>query len=238
MKRSRYFYSKYGDDSDDYDDLFYKEQFKKKKPRLSNEKKKDGEDDGDVIDIHVKKNEPKIYAKHNNIYFISGVNKNSVDTLIRLINEKNDAFENIKKNRLIKSVEPNPIYLHITSFGGCLFSGFKAADAIRRSKVPIYTVVDGYAASAGSIMSVVGRKRYMTPRSYVLIHQLSSSSWGKFAEMEDEYFNSKMMMKDIVDLYRRHTKMDRRYIEDQLKHDSWWRVDKCLEKGLIDEVLK
>ena len=87
-------------------------------------------------------------------------------------------------------------------------------------------------------MSVVGRRRYMTPRSYVLIHQLSSSSWGKFTEMEDEYFNSKMMMKDIVDLYVKHTKMDRKYIEEQLKHDCWWGSQKCVDKGLVDGLYK
>ena len=203
--------------------------------RMSKEKKKN--DDDETIDIHVnKKNNEQIYTKNNKIFFVSNVNKTSVDQLIQLIEEKNIQFENLKKNRLVKRIEPNPIYLHITSYGGCLFSGFKASDAIARSKIPIYTVIDGYAASAGTIMSIVGKRRYITPRSYMLIHQLSSTNWGKFAEIEDEYINSKMLMKDIIDLYVKHTKMDRKYIEEQLKHDSWWRSDKCLDKGLVDSI--
>jgi ATP-dependent Clp protease protease subunit len=227
MKRSR----------DDFTDEYYEEMYndRRKSIRMSKEETKNNDDE--TIDIHVnKKNKEQIYSKNNKIFFVSGVNKTSVDKLIQLIEDKNFQFENLKKNRLVKRVEPNPIYLHITSYGGCLFSGFKAADAISRSKIPIYTIIDGYAASAGTIMSIVGKRRYITPRSYMLIHQLSSTNWGKFAEIEDDYINSKMLMKDIVNIYVKHTKMDRTYIEDQLKHDSWWGSDKCLDKGLVDSI--
>jgi ATP-dependent Clp endopeptidase proteolytic subunit ClpP len=179
-----------------------------------------------------------VYSKDNHIYYKSDVNKRSVEQLIDLLDEKNEEYEEIKLDKLIKNYEPEPIYLHITSFGGSLFMGMKAVDAIKRSKVPVHTIVDGYAASCGSLMAVVGVKRYMTPRSYQLIHQLSSGMWGKYSELKDEMENCETLMDTIRDIYVDNTSMEKDSIDSQLKHDSWWNADKCLEVGLIDQMWK
>ncbi len=182
-------------------------------------------------------NRDEVFARDDKIYFRASVSESSVEKLIKLIDEKNKEFNDfIKDNDLVKNAEPNPLYLHITSYGGCLLSGFRAVDAIKRSKLPIYTVVDGHAASAATLMSVVGKKRFMTPHSYMLIHQLSSSAHGTHWNMKDEYKNNKSMMGDIYDIYVDHTKMTKEQIEDYLTHDLWWKYDQCHETGLVDEL--
>ena len=70
----------------------------------------------------------------------------------------------------------------------------------------------------------------------MLIHQLSSCSHGKFNELEDDFRNSEMMMEDIYNLYLEHTSMTKEELVEQMKHDSWWRIGTCIEKGLVDEV--
>lgn len=113
-----------------------------------------------------------MYTKENIIFFITGVTRASVDKLIRLIEDKNretKTIRTIRKNALIITLKPNPIYLHTTIHGVSLLARFRAANAIARSKVPIYTMIDGYAASAATLMSVVGKKRYMAPRDYMQI---------------------------------------------------------------------
>ena len=40
--------------------------------------------------------------------------------------------------------------------------------------ISIYTVIEGYTASAGTLISVYGRKRFIRKNTYMLIHQLSS----------------------------------------------------------------
>lgn len=182
-------------------------------------------------------NRDEVFARDDKIYFRASVSESSVEKLIKLIDEKNKEFEDfIKDNDLVKNAEPNPLYLHITSYGGCLLSGFRAVDAIKRSKLPIYTIVDGHAASAATLMSVVGTKRFMTPHSYMLIHQLSSSAHGTHWNIRDEYKNNKSMMGDIYEIYVGHTKMTKEQVEDYLIHDLWWKYDKCSETGLVDEL--
>lgn len=173
----------------------------------------------------------------NAIYFQTKVSQTSVSSLIDIINSKNKEFNDLKKDSSVLLIKPNPIYLYITSYGGCLFSGFRAVDAIKRSAIPIYTVIDGYAASAATLMSVVGEKRFITPSSYMLIHQLSSGSIGKYWEIKDEYSNCKQLMDKIYEIYTKNTNMNREELEGFLTHDLWWDANKCAEVELIDEVL-
>ena len=42
---------------------------------------------------------------------------------------------------------------------------------IKRSPIPIYTYVEGVVASAATIISIAGKKRFMTPNSMLMIHQ-------------------------------------------------------------------
>ena len=95
------------------------------------------------------------------------------------------------------SVEPPKIYLHISSFGGSVFDALTAIDVITSCKVDVYTIIDGASASAGTLISVVGKKRYIRPNAYMLIHQLSSGCWGKMNELEDDFKNNKNIIKEL-----------------------------------------
>lgn len=176
-----------------------------------------------------------VFLNGQHLYFSAKVSGSTVEKLIKLINEVNTKFNDCENNKFVKRIKPNPLYLHITSYGGDLLACFRAIDAIQRSRVPVYTIIEGHAASAATLMSVVGKKRYMTPTSYMLIHQLSSGAMGKFWEIKDDYKNCKMWMEKIYQIYTKNTNMTREQLEKYLSHDSWWDVDKCLETGLIDD---
>ncbi len=182
------------------------------------------------------KGNDKVFAKDNKIYFMTEVTESSVNRLIKLIEDKNAEMRLLKTHPLVKNVEPKPIFLHITSDGGCLLSGLRAIDYIKNSQIPIYTVVDGRAGSAAALMAVVGKKRYMSSTSYFLIHQLTSGAWGNFREIEDEYYNLKLFMQETTRILREHSTMSDKTIKDQLRHDIWWKVDVCMQKGLIDGI--
>jgi ATP-dependent protease ClpP protease subunit len=102
--------------------------------------------------------------------------------------------------------------------------------------VPIYTVIEGAVASAGTLISVFGAKRYMRPNAHMLIHQLSSSCWGKMQEIEDEYANLKQLMVKIRSIYAERTTIPKKQLRRMLKHDLWFNVDECIENGLVDEI--
>jgi ATP-dependent Clp protease protease subunit len=188
----------------------------------------------ELIDKLSKKNsESKIERDCNHIYFYSEVDRESIYDLCSLIKEAEE--ENIITSYKL-DIEQVPIYLHINSMGGCVFSAFNVIDCINSCKVPIYTIIEGSTASAGTLISVVGKKRYIRPNAFMLIHQLSSFFGGKMSEIEDEYKNLQELMIKIKDVYKDHSKIPRKELNDLLKHDLWLNSNKCLQYGLVDEL--
>lgn len=186
-----------------------------------------GDDDSDV------------YIEDNHIYFKTDVNTESIDKLYKLVRSYQKEFDYLKaSNHTIINVTPKELYIHITSYGGSLHEAYLAYDIIKRSKITINTIIEGYAASAGTIMSIAGKRRYMTPTSIMLIHQLSTGMDGKFEEIKDDFQNSEQDMKKIISLYLKECngKMKKKFIEEQLKHDKWWDSATALKNGLIDEI--
>ena len=181
----------------------------------------------------VKEKNKKIEREANHIYFYSEVNRDTIYELISLINEIEE--ENIALSFKMK-IDPIPIYLHINSYGGCVFSAFNAIDIIEACQVPIYSIIEGCAASAGTLISVVCEKKFIRKNSYMLIHQLSSGCWGKMCEIEDEFTNLKEFMENITNIYRENTSIPRKELNELLKHDLWLNVAKCKKYKLIDDL--
>lgn len=177
----------------------------------------------------------KITRENNHIYFHAEVDRDNIFELIELI--RKCELENII-TALKLNLEEIPIYLHISSFGGSVFDALTAIDVIQSCKVPVYTIIEGATASAGTLMSVVGKKRYMRPNAYMLIHQLSSGFWGKMSEIEDDFQNNKILMDKIMDIYKEHADIPKKQLGEVLKHDLWWDTEKCQKYGLVDEIWK
>ena len=91
---------------------------------------------------------------------------------------------------------------------------------------------------AGTLLSVVGKKRYMSKHSRMLIHQLRGGFWGKMEDLEECMEDCREAMEDIIEIYIQHTTMKRGDIKTQLKKDRWWDYNTSKQKGLIDEEWK
>ena len=193
----------------------------------------------------------------NSIYFNGRIDNKTMSELIN----KLKSLENIiiKKQRKIKrkfnefknknndleedeeqfdiKIEPKPITLYITTLGGYVTDVFAAIDIINRMTIPVNTVCIGMVASAGTLLSLAGSKRYITENSYMLIHELRSGYWGKLTTMIEQIENSQKIMDQIKLYYLNKIKMTSEELNEQLKKDAYWDAKTCLEKGLVDEIL-
>jgi ATP-dependent protease ClpP protease subunit len=168
------------------------------------------------------------------IYFYSEVSKSSVLELNKQLRELAIKQLNIANTQ---EIDVPAIRLHINSPGGSLLDGFAAVDYIRRSRAPVYSIIDGSAASAATLMSVVAHKRYINKHGYMLIHQLSGAIWGRYEDMVDDFKNSTAFMETIYGIYKQHTKIPEKTIKEILKKDLWFDAKTCLKYGLVDEIL-
>ena len=176
----------------------------------------------------------KVRKEGNHIYFYASVKTSSCLDLITDI--KSCEKENLKL-QLDKNLDDTPkIFIHINSYGGSIFDCIAVIDCIGKCRVPIVSIIEGCAASAATMISIVADERIITPHSYMLIHQLSSGCWGKFSEIEDEFNNLKKLMKMIKELYKEHTKVRMKTLDETLKHDIWWDAKECIGQGLVDKI--
>jgi ATP-dependent Clp protease protease subunit len=125
----------------------------------------------------------------------------------------------VNRMRTLRLEDPGKIYLHINSYGGSVFAGFSSVDYIMNSTVPVVSVIEGCAASAATIMSVVASHRQINKHAYMLIHQLSSGMWGKYQEQKDAMENNDRLMKMIIEIYEEHTKIPKKELNKLLKHE-------------------
>lgn len=172
----------------------------------------------------------------NNIYFYGPITKESCQEL-------DEALILLDKNSKIFSynfdISPLPINLHIQSEGGSLMNTFYVIDLINSLKTPVYTYVDGYVASAGSLISVVGKKRFMTKNSFIMIHQLSSSlGQGKFNDFDDNMDNLNKFMETLRNVYLEKTKIPIDELNNILEHDLWMNSKESLDYGLVDYIIE
>ena len=130
------------------------------------------------------------------------------------------------------------INLHMQSPGGSLLPSLGLVDLIRTSDIPINTYVDGYCASAGTLLSVVGKKRYMTKHSVFLIHSLKiEPGLLDYKSMEDSYINANTIMTEIKDIYKENTNIPDDKLEYFLDHDLWINSNECLKYSIVDEII-
>jgi ATP-dependent protease ClpP protease subunit len=189
-------------------------------------------DDGDDNDSN---DSNRVLTTNNKIYFYSEVSRTKVLTLNKSITAVGTSLQN--RANTLSFEDPGKIFLHINSYGGSVFAGLAATDCILSSQVGVVTVIDGCAASAATLMSVVGSYRLMHKHSFMLIHQLSSWMGGKYAELQDDMKNNDLLMKTIKSIYEEHTKIPKNQLSKILKHDLWWDAKTCLDYGLIDKII-
>lgn len=176
-----------------------------------------------------------IRSIENKIYFYADIDSTSVVELIKLLVETDTKLQNTK-NTLGDDYTP-VCHLHLSTNGGEIFSAFAVVDTIRQMKSKVYTYIDGAVASAGTLISLAGEKRYMGKYSHLLIHQLSGGMFGKFNEMEDEIYNCTALMKLLKTFYKEKTKMPMKKLEEILSKDIWLSADECLQFGIIDQII-
>ena len=170
-------------------------------------------------------NNAMIYTIKNNIYFSGSLTDESIFAITsNLINIQNN--------------DNTEINLHIKSQGGSLLPSLGLVDMIRTSDIPINTYIDGYAASAATLISIVGANRLMNKHGVMLIHQLKmGAEYSKYNEIKDYAENSDTLMNIIKDLYLEYSNLDKKKLNYLLDHDLWLNSTICKEYGLIDIII-
>ncbi|RMF82571.1 MAG: Clp protease ClpP [Chloroflexi bacterium] len=174
----------------------------------------------------------------NHIYFYADVDSDRCLALMREVRETDSELRSQHLSRGLEGQPMTPIWLHIHSYGGSLFTAFSVADQLAMIKSPIYGIVEGVCASAATLIVMSCQKRYILPNSFMLIHQLSSFMWGTHEEFKDEMDLQEQLMERLVEFYAKHTNLSRKKLRQMLKRDFWMDAETSIEHRFVDEMMR
>lgn len=182
--------------------------------------------------------ETHLYRFGNEIWFNYRICEESINKIIKLIyeiihDEKYSAFRDTTEKKL-------EIILHIDSPGGCIKSIFKFIDFIhllKKRNIKLRTVINGYAASAATLMAIVGDEREITAHSYAMIHELTSAVHGKYTQIKSYTKCLDFLHNKIIALYKQYNP-NLNNIEEMLNRETWLDAEEYLAQGFVDKIIK
>jgi ATP-dependent protease ClpP protease subunit len=126
--------------------------------------------------------------------------------------------------------------IHINSPGGSVSEaqGIYSRLADHRSEKIVY--VDGLAASAASIVAMVGHKIYIRANANMMIHLPSAIVLGNADDMRTMIAALDSITESMVNVYAKRTKLAREEIWSLLAAETWFSPQQAVEKGFADEM--
>lgn len=163
------------------------------------------------------------------------------DRIIMCSGQVNTAMAEVIKMELyyLEAEDPTAdITMYINSPGGSVVDGMAIYDAMQYIKPDVCTIVNGLAASMGSLLLMAGAKgkRFSLPNAEIMIHQPSGGSEGKASDMEISWEHMKRTKEKLHNLYVKHTGRSLEEIKAAMDRDNWLTPQEAVDFGLIDAI--
>lgn len=129
------------------------------------------------------------------------------------------------------------VEVRIHTPGGSVFDGNLIFNHLVKFQSKIDVIIEGMAASMGSILMLVGRSVKMCENGFVMIH----APFGYVAGTAKDFASaSKLLMsmeKNFIKKYMGKTNKPEEEVKTWLDGDNWFDAEEALELGLIDEIV-
>ena len=87
------------------------------------------------------------------------------------------------------------------------------------------------------MLSVMSPYRVGTKYSFTLIHQYSGMFYGNKETMENNIKITDEIYSNLVNVYLKKTKFNKKELSELLLHDKWLDYKTCLNKNIYDRVI-
>jgi ATP-dependent Clp protease protease subunit len=140
-------------------------------------------------------------------------------------------------NEITKAGTVSRIVMHINSPGGDVFEGIAIYNLVKQQGVPVTVIIDGLAASAASLIAMVGDDIKMGSNAMMMIHNAWTISVGDAAEMRKTADLLDKISGVITDTYAKRTEMAAAEVKALMDAETWMTADEAVANGFADSVL-
>lgn len=180
--------------------------------------------------------------------------KSKIKSLLKVKNEANSGkvkmylygdigdgfFDGIKAKEVqmqLSSIQAEEIELHINSYGGDVFESIAIYNLLKDKEASITVVIDGIAASGGSIIAMAGDKIIMPKNCEMMIHNPITGIFGNAVELRKvaDMLEGAQGLLETTYMDRFNGSLEE--LQAFLSEDTYFSAQEAVDHGLADEVL-
>ena len=131
------------------------------------------------------------------------------------------------------------IIVRINSGGGDVFAANAIYTRLRDLDAKITVKIDGWAASAATIIAMAGDTIKIAKNGLFMVHDPAMSVWDTFKAEDFEKMAQELRVikQSIINTYSMKTGKKPEDIAEIMTAETWWTGDKAVENGFCDELM-
>lgn len=129
------------------------------------------------------------------------------------------------------------VNLYINCMGGSVKEALGIYSVLRRCPATVIAYIDGFAASAASVMAMAASKVIMPRNTAMMIHNAAWWAYGNPAELRKSADDLEVISMAAIQSYSMHAgdKLPRDKLQQMLDAETWLTAEDCVNYGLADE---
>ena len=121
--------------------------------------------------------------------------------------------------------------------GGSVIDGNLIFNTLSKANQNVHVIIDGLAASMGTIIMLAGNRLSIAENAYIMIHAPSGSAVGNKNDFESVAKLLGNIEKNFINKYKNKTGLDEDTIKSWLVGDNWFSAEEAKEAGLVDDIV-
>lgn len=142
------------------------------------------------------------------------------------------------KKTLRQHPKVEDINVFLNSPGGDLFSGLAIRNSLKAHSANVNIIVDGYAASAATVIADAGDTVVMGEGTRFMIHEPWTVAIGNSKAIMKVVSLLESLNNDMVKLYNARSGAGEGQIREWLEAETWFSAEQAVEHGFADRVEK
>lgn len=147
-----------------------------------------------------------------------------------------DCISPEKVSKLTKDANGEELEVVINSPGGDVFSGSQIYDILMSYPAKVTVRVQSIAASAASVIAMAGRPTVMSPVAQLMIHNVSSSAYGDYRDMDHMSEVLQSLNSSLAQAYKLKSGMSDEEIKSLMDDETWFTSLEAKQRKLCDEI--
>lgn len=129
------------------------------------------------------------------------------------------------------------VNLYINSMGGSVKEALGIHSELKRCPATVTAYIDGFAASAASVIAMAASKVVMPRNTAMMIHNAAWCAYGNSAQLRKSADDLEVINMAAIQAYAMHAgdRLPTDKLHELLDAETWLTAEECMQYGLADE---